>query len=404
MEDGETTGTVSYACVTDEAFLRLWKAANERALTREEFCALPMPRGARAEDVWNAVCALREWSGRDIGFNENRMLRFWVNLSEGGKALVRSVVERSGEASIIGRYVACVGFRRAFVEEQVDSVRTALSLDGMPMDYESARAVLLGEAASRTPAERLVANYERILAQELATRAGSAEQARNARALYAELARSVTDLTDVRWNMVVLANLDACLAGVARATDETAFCAARYFWGAGHDIFFASRLQATFSSLLRKVYFIRSGHENLALLPLSAHFSSEGAPAADAKSCDISASVEKMLTVISQLLGEMERIATERLGRIEDVRAAVAASPAFNLRQKDVLAQAMADPQATFDYDSLAQRFQASYNTVRSDMGRLVSAGLLRSSLDGHRTVLRPAPDIMGALERMTLA
>ena len=402
MEDGETTGTVSYACVTDEAFLRLWKAANERALTREEFCALPMPRGARAEDVWDAVCALREWSGRDVGFNENRMLRFWVNLSEGGKALVRSVVERSGEASIIGRYVACVGFRRAFVEEQVDSIRTALALDGMPMDYESARAVLLGEAAPRTPAERLVANYERILAQELA--GGDAGQKRNARALYAELARNVTDLTDVRWNMVVLANLDTCLAGVASATDETAFCAARYFWGAGHDIFFASRLQATFSSLLRKVYFIRSGHENLALLPLSAHFSSEGAPAADAKSCDISASVEKMLAVISQLLGEMERIATERLGRIEDVRAAVAASPAFNLRQKDVLAQAMADPQATFDYDSLAQRFQASYNTVRSDMGRLVSAGLLRSSLDGHRTVLRPAPDITGALERMTLA
>ena len=400
MKDGETTGTVSYACVTDEAFLRLWKAANERALTREEFCALPMPSGARAEDVWDAVCALREWSGRDVGFNENRMLRFWVNLSEDGKALVRNVVERSEETSVVGRYVTAVGFRRAFVEEQVDSVRTALALDGMPMDYESARAALLGEAAPRTQAEQLVVNYERILTSELT--GDSAGQTHNARALYAELARNVADLRNVRWNTTVLANLDTCLAGVADATDETAFCAARYFWGAGHDIFFASQLQATFSSLLRKVYFIRSGHPNLALLPLSSHFSSEGTPSADAESCDISASVERMLSVISKLLGEMERVATERLGRIEDVQAAVAASATFNLRQKDVLAQAMADPQVTFDYDSLAQRFQASYNTVRSDMAKLVSAGLLRSTLDGHRTVLRPAPGITGTLERMT--
>ena len=402
MEHGERPG-VSYACVTDKAFLRLWKAVNERTLTREEFCALPMPNGARARDVWDAVCALREWSGRDIGFNENRMLRFWANLSEGGRALARDVVERSGEISLIGRYVAAVGFRRAFVEEQVDSMRTALGFDGMPVDYESVRAALLGEAAPRTRAEQLMVNYERILAEELAGVGTDVGRARNARALYSALACDVVNLADVRWNMTVLANLDSCLASVTSAADDAAFCAARYFWGAGHDIFFVSQLQATFSSLLRKVYFIRSGHPNLALLPLSAHFSSEGAPGPDVESCDISASVEKMLGVVSGLLDEMERVAAERLGRIEDVRCAMNASTAFNLRQKDVLAQAMADPQAVFDYDSLAQRFQASYNTVRSDMGRLVSAGLLCSSLEGHRTVLRPAPGIVASLERALL-
>ena len=402
MEHGERPG-VSYACVTDKAFLRLWKAVNERTLTREEFCALPMPNGARPQDVWDAVCALREWSGRDIGFNENRMLRFWANLSEGGRALARDVVERSGKTSLIGRYVAAVGFRRAFVEEQVDSMRTALGLDGMPVDYESVRAALLGEAAPRTRAEQLMVNYERILAEELAGVGAGTGRSRNARALYSALACDVADLADVRWNMTVLANLDSCLASVTSVADDAAFCAARYFWGAGHDIFFVSQLQATFSSLLRKVYFIRSGHPNLALLPLSAHFSSEGAPGPDVESCDISASVEKMLGVVSGLLDEMERVAAERLGRIEDVRCAMNASTAFNLRQKDVLAQAMADPQAVFDYDSLAQRFQASYNTVRSDMGRLVSAGLLCSSLEGHRTVLRPAPGIVASLERALL-
>ena len=313
--DDDSTSKVSYACIADPAFLQLWQLANQQALTREEFLALPMPENAQAEDVWAAICILREWGGHDVGFNENRMLRFWVNLSERGKELVRDITRRSNETSIIGRYVATTGFRYAFMEAKVDSIRTALSLDGMTTDYESVRAILMGESTASTSTERLIANYNMILEEEFAD-ASTPNSQRNARALFSALANGVSTLQEIQWNTTVLANLDACLANATQASDEMAFCAARYFLGPGHDIFFASRLQATFSSLLRKIYFIRSGHSNLALLPLSSRYVSEGAPQAADTNYDLSISVERMLEAIGPLIDNMEHIAQAQLERI----------------------------------------------------------------------------------------
>lgn len=401
MED-DSTSKVSYACVTDPAFLQLWQLANQQALTRERFLTLPMPENAQAEDVWAAICTLREWGGHDVGFNENRMLRFWVNLSERGKELVRDITRRSNEASIIGRYIATVGFKHAFMEAKVDSIRTALSLDGMTTDYESVRAVLTEESKASTPTERLIANYNMILEEEF-TGTTITNSQRNARALFSALADGVSTLQEIQWDTTVLANLDACLANATQASDEMAFCAARYFLGAGHDIFFASHLQATFSSLLRKIYFIRSGHSNLALLPLSSRYVSEGAPQTANTNYDLSASVERMLEAIGPLIDDMERIAQTQLERIDAIKAALDKSPTFNLRQKAILSKSLENLHSEFDYETTAARFQVSYNTTRTDMGHLVAAGLLRTTLDGHRTVLCPAPGFIRTLNRLLL-
>lgn len=392
-----------YGCLDDEAFLNLWKLASERAFSREEFAALPMPADADADEVWDAITLLRRWSGRDVGLNETRMSVFWVNMSGHARELVSDIVGRSGASSILGRYVQAVGFRRAFIEAKVDSLRSALAQDGLSLDYESVRSTLLGETPPHTAQERLVANYESIVADELA-RAEEGAGSRDIRGLFAQLACDVVDMRGIRWDMTVLANLDACMKSAAGESDEMMFCAARYLWGAGHDIFFVSELQATFASLLRKVYFIRAGRENLALLPLSSHFQSEDVPQGDQEACDISVSVEHMLQTMASLLDEMEVVAQARLERLDDMRVALDVSEAFSLRQKDVLAQAIADPGVSFSYDALAARFGVSYNTVRTDMSRLVAAGLLYTSFEGHRVLLRPVPGIAAALERALVA
>ena len=62
---------VSYACVMDKRFHALWNTMNEHGLSRGDLDKLPLPDGADPDELWAALDTLSQWSGNQIGFNEN---------------------------------------------------------------------------------------------------------------------------------------------------------------------------------------------------------------------------------------------------------------------------------------------------------------------------------------------
>ena len=119
---------VSYACVMDKRFPALWNTMNEHGLSRGDLDKLPLPDGADPDELWTALDTLSQWPGNQIGFNENRSVLFWANLSKNDEELARRVMKRCDEMSVIGRYIKTCGWHIAFIEGRIRSISTALEL------------------------------------------------------------------------------------------------------------------------------------------------------------------------------------------------------------------------------------------------------------------------------------
>ena len=272
-----------------------------------------------------------------------------------------------------------------------------MSFDGHRVGYEVVRSIATGAVQPRTAVERVVENYFDIIFREVGGKMGPSDS----QALFSELTQGVADVPNVQWNTRVLKNLSRSLANVSQASDEVVFSTVRYIWGAGRDLCFVSAFQSVFASLLKKVYLIRSGHPCLSFIPLSARLRTKGAPHAVSSSYDMSQGVEQLLDVMVDALDELEMIAKEELGRLESAQGRVAESPLFNYRQKALLDELLVHPGASFDYRTLKDKFNVSYNTVRNDVSQLMQMGLLFSCERGGCTVVYGVPSLIGAIELM---
>lgn len=353
-----------------------------------------MPKDADPKDVWHAITVLRQWSGEEVGLNENRSIMFWTNLSAEGRQKVRAIMKRSEEGSLIGRYVSAFGYTRAFLEFQIDSLRLALSLDGYRIGYEAVRSIFTGSVRPRTTVEKVVQNYFNAVVCEANGQGGAGDVL----ALFAKLTQGVPEASGARWDTEVLKNLSRSLSDASRASDEMALSTVRYIWGAGRDIYIVDMLQSTFASLLRKAYLVRSGHPNLIFVPLSAKLRAGQVPRAGQPDFDMSQGVGQLLDVMLDALDELEMAAEESLERLQDTRARLENAATLNYRQKALLAELLTNPGGSFLYREIEKKFQVSYNTVRNDVSQLVRMGLLLSSEQNGYMVVCGAPNLIDAI------
>lgn len=150
-----------------------------------------------------------------------------------------------------------------------------------------------------------------------------------------------------------------------------------------------------FGSLLRRVFFIRCGFVPLSLLPLSMVRPPERAHGV----ADMTQSVLFYIHAVDRLLGRMEQQMADDKRQIGRLLCAIENAPVLNHRQQSVLRDALLVQGVQFDFDSLIDRFQVAYNTVRSDMAYLVNSGYLYSTNDGRKLTFHPVPGIRSHVE-----
>lgn len=397
-----------YAPIEDVQFLRLWQIANERMLTEDELADLEMPAGASAHEVWHAITLLRRWSGSVVGLNESRLVEFWVNLPNSERQKARRIIERGAELAMLGRMAERRSYPAVNLHDQVGEIAAALRRDGAPLDHETLRAILTRAYAPKSPTEQLVANYMGVLLAEWEqpTAAGSIES------IYERLTRGVLGRRGLGsgpvageaavWDYTVLANCDRCLASAGDARGEEVLNLGSYLRGATFGVRLVDPYQTLLGSLLQKVLFIRSGHGCLSLLPFCAVAVASSKPETDERAFDITERTARYLDATSDLLDDLANVLAANAQREQALHAAIDGSPRLTMRQKDALHRIVNNPDEVLDYDEYTARYQASYNTARSDLGKLVNAGVLYTTSDGRRVAFHATPHAMRAIEGLT--
>lgn len=396
---GDEVSGDPYACLRDPAFLRLWKEANGRVLTRDEFCRMPMPQGVSADQAWEAVGLLRRYAGICLGPNERLASSVWMNLPREERRLARDIAARGSAESALGA-LALLGTRRrsSFIEEQVREVEAALGTDGETLGYEDVRAVLLDELPPSSTAELLALNYSEVYERELARERGdppAMKQGLSMGSLYERLVSGIKPEVVPRWNRPVADNVSRFLASMDRLDSYDIPAASSYIWGAAARLGIVQPYGALFGSLVRKVFLIRGHMPALALLPLTT-VAREAELADD--DTDTTRPTSKYLHLMGRQLDHLEGLVGREEGRRQDLRAMLGSSGAVNLRQREVLLKMLEESDAEYDYSSYAERFQVAYNTARSDLTGLARLGLMASGEHQNRRVFRAAPNYLSAL------
>lgn len=101
--------------------------------------------------------------------------------------------------------------------------------------------------------------------------------------------------------------------------------------------------------------------------------------------------------IVQLLINEQRWVMTKLEGmsrRRERFRAIIDADGSMNVRQKEVLLEALLHSNAEFTYDIHMKRYAISYPSARSDFGRLMDLGFLQQSDDGVRHFFFAADDL----------
>lgn len=405
----------AYACVEDPAFLSLWKEANLRPISWEEFKTWEMPKHTDAAETWHAIMTLRQCLGTTLGFDERRLIELWINLPEHARHLVQDIAVRTAPSSPAGIYATTHTYPEINLGAQIEELLASLRADGTELDYESVRALWLGEREPHDDNETLVCNYRSLILEELRILDGSsrASAAMNLRGLYQALIKnardafsdapldSPSDTNSIRWDRTVLANLSNCFANAGNLDATEVLTASYYIWGGTMTVHLVNRHQTLFGSLLRRVFFLRCNNVPLSLLPLNTRSFRGTMPDKSADSFDVTGNVVPYLEDAADMLERLESFIKQEERQSRNLSDAVGKSTTFNYRQKDMLRQLIAHPDAELSYESLMKKYQSSYNTIRADLNSLVNRGLLYTTNDGRLLSFHPVPNFVRVLGRI---
>lgn len=107
------------------------------------------------------------------------------------------------------------------------------------------------------------------------------------------------------------------------------------------------------------------------------------------------------LTTIRQAVRELHRYLRRKVAEVKEVERLVRDSPEFNHRQLALLGDAVRDPGAGYTFRSHATTHGVTHETARSDLGGLLSRGLLERHRVGRQYVFTPSPGLPELLKRL---
>lgn len=384
----------------DEVFLGLWRITNQRLVSWDEFKNMEMPAGMGPRDAWEAIEALKRQigiplGGHSLGDPESR----FVSLPLEQLRRARRILARSGRGSQLFSMASRLP-RGLFLEGRVLEIGAAMRRDGQALPYETIRRLLNEERMARCEAERVVVGYARVLKEELVS---SAEHI-SACALYANMTgltlkgleippTGANDRRLLRWT-------DECLSTVPDVRGIDMLANAASLWGRFESTQAEGRWDMLFGSLACRVYLIRCGYADLALvrtcqenaLPFSDSIAAE----------DQTHTMACYLDLLESGLDSLEEEAELERERQSFAHQAVDASAVLNYRQRQTVFAALDDETFLIDYESYQQKFQVTYNTARSDLGLLSELGLLVASMKGRCVAFHPVDSLVSVIERLS--
>jgi Fic family protein len=315
------------------------------------------------------------------------------------------------------------GGTRFLIQSNLDEAICAAMLDGVQIDYDSAKDLLLMHRQPRTTAERLVLNQFQ-LGEQLSELTDQPWTPQTMYGLYARLTAGVP-ARSARTTVADAPQRDAVMRGMCEYAASTAR------WRCEHPAITASILRAVIvywepfpmwngmmSRIVFRLHALKKGYPVLGHLPISrSEFDLARHPAGvfpgqpvDAQTQVLDryheANATSWLTVQLILMTHALEQLRSRIQRAEVIDKAVRnqlqADTSLNHRQRSIIGRALRVPGATFRIGYHRTTHGIGYATAHRDLAALVEQGYLVQETQGRAIVFTAAPDLeerLGSLE-----
>lgn len=388
----------------DERFAAIRRATEVAVMPREEFDRMEMPFRASADEVWRLVQVLR----RQVGivsivptFPEDEFQYVWYTLPRNCQRVVETILEQSAKDPSISSLLSKDELIEAGMHSIIEEILTALAWNDRTSTYEHIRTVIKQENRPCCPEELLASNYYRILSNAFHGTAFDFDCIE----IYRNLVEGIDEAGKAE---AIDHDKIAVLQGFAnKALQEND--ASKIYYSA-HFSEFTLRYDpfgnqsALMGSLLRRLFFIKSGYPSLGLVsPLKTMLrlsdpkgiSSLCAMHEDSTGVSIDATgyYFKYVGTIADELGEWKSEVLRANNNRQETLSRIKKSDKLNYRQKELLTSFVEKTSQNISVYDYKEEFQVAYSTARSDLSSLMKRGVLTIlTLEGKSVIYSTCP------------
>ena len=388
----------------------------------ESLSDLPLPEGLTHEQTLDLLTALQRLAAiySPIPDREGRM--HWFVQTHRIRRSLSTIDQHCTTYSQLHERVISRSGARFVVQSNVDETVATARLDGVDVDYETAKDLLLMRRQPRTIEERLVVNHYR-------------------------LSEELQGLVDRPWTLATLIDLYSQLtygipshltrtpSGVDRSTEDAvvrglcSYANAAHLQSCTHPAVVALIIRAVtaywdlfpaWNGMMSRILFrfaaLKTGYPVLGYLPISR---SElmlqeavgprptapvpGPPVLDSwQETNSTAWLDTQLSLVVHALHQLGS-RMERAAAIDEaVQRELREDETLNHRQRSIIGRALRIPDATFRIGYHRSTHGIGYATAHRDFAELVDKGYLTESFEGRMKVFRAGPELehrVGALQ-----
>lgn len=429
METGTATDVL--ALLNDPDFAEIRRIASKRPLLWSEFFGMRMPLGMDPELVWDVLTTLRRHDA--LYFSElhpwkGNFKHQWYTVPHSFAASLAEISVRGCANSPLHMALSQRASRHFVVQPLIEETVAAIRQDGLEIEYETAREILLEERRAATPAEQLAFNIHAILC-DLEQYAGQEITPQLIWDLHARLTQGIDGTTLPKGTPEM-----SYLAEWANPTSENALksvCSLASGFTIDPDehpmisalsiickIWRFSPLPScnySMGSLVSRLYLLNNGYPVFQYIPISAAILSwrsatvhppvvpctyEAASVDCGMDRDWTPYLDAMVRLIIAEFDKLERAITTMRNRDEALCHLLNEDPTINHRQRAILSRALLVPETKFRISSHRAEHGVVYSTARADLLALADRGLLMLEDEDGAFIFRARPDLKAYLER----
>lgn len=422
-------------------FLDLVRRSWMAPVRREDLACLPMPDGFGENEVWESLVRLRRAHAYLSPHNMRTASGFvgdWHNAPESLRRTLFELDRKTRRGSSLDE-LARARDSRAFVTQQyVEETVCNLRFDGYDVEYEDARAVLLGERPPMTDGERIAINYHGLMHELPALASRGAFDTETLEGFYTKLQEGVqapgsladcceperrlprSPLEEHYVEVVASDQIDHASLQMpvdvanGRGSDPkrhpimASMLVNCQFWRAP---LFPS-CNNMMGCIASRYYLVREGYPVFRFVPKIrilekwkhglygdvAMFTYEDALGQVARDKDWTVYYDAVMGLMLHEVTVMERSLLQRASLDEEALVMVERIPYLAHRQREVLQRAVLVPGVEFTIAEQKNRYGVVYSTARSDLEELVERGFLDRIQRGQAFVYKAASSLRSNL------
>lgn len=416
------------ALLSDPTFAALAREAVLDYLDWDELTRRPLPSGVSADDTWQMVTTIRRYGAFVFPIGDLKGREYWYTLTREARLCLDAVERHCRSDSSVHRAIMHRHGRRLLVDSNIRETIALCQLDGIAVEPDAVRDLVLAGRAPSNATERFVANvhgliestdeWEQVpftpqllmnLYQRLVDGVELADLSRDV--VYHGLTERTevepvdrTTLSDVVRRYCEYANQQTGDPSEPVAMRAHALLNTMTYWS------FFPDFNGILGRLVFRLYATRQDYPVLGFLPVASLYKAwldrRGVPAfvrfdtLDVPRTSTDTYVDYTPDVITYLqltiaaLDEMLSAIENGRHRDAEVRTALEHDPELNYRQRAVIDRALAHPDRVFRIREHQTTHNVVYATARADLLDLAERGYLTQQTRGKAFVFLAAPDL----------